>query len=307
MIAAAALPLSPPAIEQPAARQVSFGLVSGTVAPGTRSIVVRVGGRIVADRPLVGHRFSVHVALPPRETSVRVTSTGARGVRRSSVVAQVFGLPRAGEPHVRLPRLDPGLQSTIHDLAASFGGICGVYVQSLTTGAGAAWNARARFPAASTLKLAIAVAVLRVHDGVPPPGSRVDVLLRRMLVESDNRSANELEAWLGGSWRVDATIRDLGLRDTIMYGGYEVERRPASLEPIPVRVERQPYFGTGKYTTAWDLARLIRSVWLAAGARGPFPGALTPPDARYLLFLLAQVRDRGKLDRFLSGRAVVLH
>jgi Beta-lactamase enzyme family len=30
-------------------------------------------------------------------------------------------------------------------------------------------------------------------------------------------------------------------------------------------------------------------------------------DARYLLYLLAHVTDRGKLDRFLGGRATSLH
>jgi hypothetical protein len=31
------------------------------------------------------------------------------------------------------------------------------------------------------------------------------------------------------------------------------------------------------------------------------------PEARYLLWLLAQVSDHGKLDRFLDGRGVVMH
>ncbi len=47
-----------------------------------------------------------------------------------------------------------------------------------------------------------------------------------------------------------------------MYGGYEVRRLS---EAIPVRVEEQPAFGVGKYTTAWDMASLHRAVWLAAG------------------------------------------
>jgi len=46
-----------------------------------------------------------------------------------------------------------------------------------------------------------------------------------------------------------------------MFGGYETS--PLALAPIPVRVESQPAFGVGKYTTAADLARLARSVWLA--------------------------------------------
>ena len=70
----------------------------------------------------------------------------------------------------------------------------GYYVQSLTGGWGAAWNAKARFPAASTVKLAIAATVLAQHSGIPPPGSHVDALLREMIVPSDDEAANALSS-----------------------------------------------------------------------------------------------------------------
>jgi hypothetical protein len=119
-----------------------------------------------------------------------------------------------------------------------------------------------------------------------------------------------LLARIGGSWRVDETMRELGLRDSLMYGGYEVEelRQPAALRPIPIRVEEQPGFGVGKYTTAWDLARLARAVHLAAAGRGQLPRlGVTPPEARHLLWLLARVGDRGKLGRYLDGSTALLH
>jgi beta-lactamase class A len=313
VIAPVALPASP-AVVQPAAYEASFGLVTGTVAPGTVRIRIRADGRLLADRPLRSRRFSLRVDLPSRDVVVRVTSVGARGVRRTTSVGPVFGLPSAARPRAVAPRRDPALQRTVTSLARRFGRVSGIYVQSLTSGGGAAWNAKARFPAASTLKLAIAVAVLRAHDGLPPPGSRVDSLLHVMLVRSDNAAANELEAWLGGSTGagsrvVEATLAAIGIRDSVMFGGYETS--PLALAPIPVRVERQPAFGIGKYTTAADLARLARSVWLASGGLGPlprtFPGAFTPADARYLLRLLALVRDPGKLSRFLPRSDVVLH
>jgi beta-lactamase class A len=307
--------LPPPAIVQPAPYQASFGLVTGTVAPGAVQIRVHAGRRLLADRPLRGRRFSLRVDLPARDVTVRVTVVDAHGGRRTSTVGPVFGLPRAAAPHVSTPHADPALSRTVRGLARSFHGTSGVYVQSLGSGAGAAWNAKARFPAASTLKLAIAVAALRAHPGVPPPGSAVDVLLRAMLLRSDNAAANSLETWLGGSTSagshvVEGLLRTLGLHDTIMYGGYEIEGRSLQGE-IPIRLESQPSFGPGKYTTAHDLARLWRSVWLAAAGLGPlarsFPSAFTPADARYLLRLLAMVRDPGKLDRFLAPGDVVLH
>jgi beta-lactamase class A len=304
--------LAPPTIVAPAPREVSFGLVAGTAPPGTRRVIVRIGARILADKPLRGRTFSLHVALPSRDADVRVSVVDRNGRGASSVVRDVFGLPRAATPQQRLGQEDPVLAGTVRSLVRRHGGTTGVYVQDLRTGRGAAWNARARFPAASTLKLAIGVTVMRYLDGTPGEGTRVASLLRQMLVLSDNAAANDLEVWLAGSTsagsdRVNQTMRALGLHDSLMYGGYET-RRPAAGAPIPIRVESQPAFGVGKYTTAWDLARLARAVYLAAAGKGPLLGlGVSGSEARYLLRLLALVSDPGKLDRFLGSGPVVMH
>ena len=142
-----------------------------------------------------------------------------------------------------------------------------------------------------------------------------------MIVPSDDRAANALEVWLAGSTSagshvVNTLMRSIGLYDSIMYGGYEVtdsRRRLSSAgSEIPVRVDEQPGFGIGKYTTAFDMSLLWRSLWLASGNRGPLrakqPG-FTAADARYLMWLLAHVRDTPKLDSSLRGRGsiAVLH
>ena len=189
-----------------------------------------------------------------------------------------------------------------------YAGTAGYYVQSLTGGSGAAWNAKARFPAASTLKLAIAATVLAEHSGIPPPGSYVDGLLREMIIPSDDASANALLVWLDGStssgaYRVNALMGSLGLTDSLMYGGYEVRTLSSR---IPLRVDEAPAFGVGKYTTAWDMTSLWRAIWLASGGKGPLRSSqsgLTPADARYLLWLTAHVRDQPKLDTDRSLRA----
>ena len=196
---------------------------------------------------------------------------------------------------------------------ARHGGTAGVYVQDLRTGRGASWNARARFPAASTLKLAIAVTVMRSLDGKPAERTQLARLLGHMLVLSDNEAANALEVWLAGSTsagsaKVNETMRALGLNDSLMYGGYATRGAASAAPPIPVRIESQPAFGLGKYTTAWDLARLARAVYLAAAGKGPLLRlGVSGSEARYLLWLLAQVADRGKLDRYLGPGPVVMH
>jgi hypothetical protein len=310
MLEAAAPPLPPPALEQPAPRQVSYGLVSGRAARGTGVIVVSADGRILAVERLHGRRFWLRVSLPPGDLTVRVQAVSADGRRSARVVRNVFGLPAAARPRFVRARNDPRLARTVGRLATEFRGTCGIYAQSLTGGAGAAWNAKARFPAASTLKLAIAATVLAEHSGIPPPGSRVDALLREMIIPSDDEAANHLLVWLAGSTSagallVNGLMRSIGAPDSLMYGGYLVRTLSG---PIPVRVERQPAFGVGKYTTARDMSLLWRALWLRSEGLGPLrrtrPG-LTRADARYLLWLAAHVQDLPKLDRRIARNADV--
>jgi beta-lactamase class A len=311
-------PLPPPAIEQPAPRQVSYGVVSGRAAPGARRVLVYSGGRELGARSLRegsthGRRFWLRVVLPPGDVSVRVTTIARDGRSSSRVVRDVFALPAPAQPRVVRAREDPVLAAKLGPLVRRFPGTGAYYVQSLTSGGGAAWNARARFPAGSTLKLAIAVTALVRHAGIPARGSYVGGLFDEMITVSDDKAANALEVWMAGSTsagsdRVNAMMRSIGLVDSIMYGGYETDEARAPSGLIPVRVDEQPAWGIGKYTTAWDMTRLWRAVWLASGGIGPLrakqPG-FTPADARYLLWLLAHVRDSRKLDTSLRGRAGV--
>jgi hypothetical protein len=309
-------PPRPPAIYAPAPREVSFGEVRGRVAAGTRIVSIRVDGVYRGHAHLEGRRFWQTLALPSKDVTVRVTSVNATGDRASTSVGPVFGLSHAARPHAIKSSLDRGLQRKIRALVDAFPGTASVFVQDLRTGKGAAWNARARFMAASTLKLGIAIEVLRVLRGKPAPSSRIGELFRRMLVYSDNKAANDLEAWLGGgsvftgSARVTATLRALGLYDSYINGGYIIGT--AGTRPIPLNVVEQPYYySTGKYTTAWDLARIHKYVHRGAGGRGPLlrlQGHFSAGDARFLLWTLAHVRDPGKLDRYLDKPGVsVLH
>jgi len=314
-----AAPPRPPAVYSPAPREVSFGRIEGRVARGTREIRVRVDGRLAATKAVTRRRFVVVVPLPAHDVTLRVSAIDASGRHASTLVGPVFGLPKAVAPYAGpIPALrgyeDALLARQVRAMARGFPGACALFVQDLRTGAGASWNARARFPAASTLKLAIAVELMRELRGVPVPGSRLAALLWRMLVYSDDRSANELLEAIGGSTsggsaRVNTMMRALGLADSDMYGGYIVEDSLLR-RAIPLEIISRPSF-IGKATTAWDLARLERALHLAAGARGAliwqFRGAFTPSDARYLLYLLAHASTRGGLTAARGGGLTLLH
>jgi hypothetical protein len=316
-------PPRPPVVERPAAYQVSYGIVQGVAAPGSRRIVVRVDGKIVRDATLRGRSFSLDVPLPQREVRVRVETVDGDGRRAGRTVLHVLGLPRVARPVERPLRLDPRLERDVRRLVAGYPGTAALYVEDLATGAGAAWNARAAFPAASTLKLAIAVTVLTRVEGPPARGSELDRLVRQMLIPSDNGAANALLVRLGGStsgggYLVNATMQSIGLEHTEMYGGYVLgtalaaPSRDLAGRGVPLNVVSQPYWGVGKSTTPLDLARLFRALWLSSGGLGPLErmgSGVTPAESRYLLYVLARVGDRGKLARSAGALpgVVVMH
>jgi hypothetical protein len=303
-------PLQQPVIVEPGPLQASFGTVVARLDPATTHVVVTVNGNQVAARAVSGGRVALKVALPQRNSTIRVIARNAVGGRATAQVTPVYGLPRAGRPTWFQSTEDSGLARRLRRLALGFRGISAVFVQDLRTGRGAAWNARARFPAASTLKLGIALELLRVLGSQPRPDTRLGELLRKMIVYSDNGAANALLTWLGGSQsggaaRVNASMRALGLVESHMYGGYILGT--SANRAIPLRVESQPAFGVGKYTTAWDLARFHELLHLASAGRGrmmTLSGSFTPADARHLLYLLVHVRDPGKLDRYIADQGV---
>lgn len=301
----------PPAIISPGSRQASFGRILVRLAPQTERVTVFVNDELVRDRTVSGPVTRFTLDLPKGDSEIRVVAHDVHRATMSDTVGPVFGLPRAGRPTATKPRLEWLLQRRLRNLAEDFPGTTGFYLLNLRTGLGAGWNARARFPAASTVKLAIAIEVLRRLPAIPARGTTLSHRLRRMLVVSSNKAANELLEWLGGSQtegasQVTAMLRRVGLVDTLMYGGYIIGT--VSSRPIPLNVVSQPSF-TGKYTTAWDLARLHKYLHSATTGRGPLItrlGGFSKAEARHLLFHLGHSQDNGKLDRFVRDEAVAV-
>ena len=83
------------------------------------------------------------------------------------------------------------------------------WVRNLGNGRTAAYNAGAHFPSASTLKLAILLAVL-ARDDADPLRSSSWSLERSLVLSSSNRAANALLPRAGGPAGVDALVRALG-------------------------------------------------------------------------------------------------
>ena len=303
--------LERPAIVEPAPREASFGRIAGKVGPGTARVVVLVDGVERGDVEPRAGRFAAQVDLPLRKIRIQVVAEDAAGNRAVTTIAPVLGLPDVAAAPAADAALDPALARRVDRLVDEFSGVSGVYVQDLGSGLGAAWNATARFPAASTVKTAIAVEVLRILSERPPPDSELDLLLNAMLIDSDNAAANALLTWIGGSEtggaaEVNELLLALSLEDSRLYGGFLTAAEGA---PIPLETEESPSF-VGKYTSAWDLAQLYRWIHLAARDEGPLlslDGSFTASDARAILWILAHSNDHGKLDRFAPKGSIVPH
>ncbi len=191
-----------------------------------------------------------------------------------------------------------------------FRGTISYYVEDLQTGRSLVWNETQQLPAASIIKLPIAVSVfeqelagklrldaeveLKASDkaggsGVlkrTRTGTRLTVgnLVELMLQRSDNTATNILTDLLGLE-EINESCRRQGLAATCM------PRYIMDLQARDNRVEN--------FTTAADMARLLKALY---GRR-----VLDAPTSRQLLDILKGQHVRDRLPRYLPPGVVVAH
>jgi beta-lactamase class A len=302
VIAHAAPP--PPVIAAPA---VSFGRIAVRLGPRTERIEVQADGRITARlRPAPGPR-RVSVPVPTGVHPVRVRAIGRGGARWSATV-RVRALPPSARRAGRIPGfVDRRLQRDVEGLVAGMPAVTGVYVQHLVTGCGAAVNADAQFPAASTLKAAILVDAVRRGQAAP-----LGPTLDRMIIDSNDQAANSALAALGGgsgdagAAQVTRTLRDLGLSRSLVRRPYIIEN---ARRPLPIETTRGTSLYTNFISTPYELARLMVAVHRGAIGRGGVAriGIGAGAARRELLARLLDVRDTTKLVAGLPSGVPVAH
>jgi len=245
----------------------------------------------------------VTVPVPAGHHEVRVRARGPGGAAASRTI-RVWVLPRSGRRAGRVPGyVDPGLQGEVEALVGAFPATSGVYVQHLVSGCGAAVNADAQFPAASTLKAAILLQAVRRGGAAP---SSLGGLLDQMILTSDDRAANAVLAAVGGPAAVTEALHGLGLWRSLVRAPYilEGERRP-----LRIATTAQPALFTNYITTPFELARLMVAVHRGALGVGGLPRLGVPARAirTEVLPRLLDVRDRTKLPSGLPAGAPVAH
>jgi beta-lactamase class A len=241
-------------------------------------------------------RFRLHLQPGRYDLELRFFR-GGRLVRRS-IAPDTYLLAETGRLARPAAVTDARLQAELRRLGASFPGWAAVYTHDLRTGRAAGWNADARFPAASTVKLGVLAAVLRRWS----PHGRSPWLepdLRALTGWSSNLAANRLLRLVGdgsetlGVQRVEASLARLGATSSRYPGAYR----------IGTSVDEQPPLATGRVTTARDLARALYA--LAATASGDRAAArrtgLNDEAARYALGLLLESERSGANAGLVAG------
>jgi beta-lactamase class A len=202
------------------------------------------------------------------------------------------------------------LDSFLAGVRGRFRGVISYYIEDLQTGRTIAWNESQPLPAASVIKLPIAVSVfeqelagkilldaeieLKATDkadgsGVlkrTRSGTRLTVtnLLELMLQRSDNTATNILTDMLGLE-EINGSCHRQGLTATCM------PRYIMDLEARDNKIEN--------YTSAIDMGRLLRSLYAQQ--------ILDPPTSAQLLEILKGQHVRDRLPRYLPPDVVIAH
>lgn len=185
----------------------------------------------------------------------RVTATCRAGPARVQPAppAPLRAPFRPEDRHASLPRVrDAALERRLLAAVGRFDGTAGVWIHDLRTGRSAGVNEELRFPAASTVKLAVLAAVLATHPR--PERSPLAYDAEQIGAWSSNLGANRIVSRLGLGAVADA-LRRLGMTSSTYPGLYRAGT--AAFPPGPHT----------RVTTVRDLGRALFRLHAAALGR----------------------------------------
>lgn len=286
---------------EPLEGEAFFGAVRARLPGDASRVEARWNGRLVLQRPqgkVVGG--VAHIALdrvPPGPGTLEIRFYDGEKLQAVQEARQLWLLPPSAIRTPAAERRDHVLAGRLGAIAAGFNGFSAVWTHDFSSGRTAGWNNQARFPAASTVKLGVLAAALKLA-GARPERSRLAHDLRSMSTWSSNLAANRLLRLLGGGntergkAKVEATLRQMGATRSTYTGEYRVgtsghtSSSPAGTEPPLV---------SARTTTAEDLGRILASLHSAATGK---PAArrraqLSRHQARVGLALLLNSVARG--------------
>lgn len=194
------------------------------------------------------------------------------------------------------------LERALDRYTADFPGFAALYIQDLATGEEATVDADVAFSGMSTLKIAIATAVMQKLDGgikADDPVSRdIGIWLDYALGESNNQAANQLLRWLGdgdmgaGTRRFTELMHNLGFVSTYMQSGYEVD---VQLPQIPTPGNQREDWDTNPdanlQSTPAEMGRLLAAIYHCTQGEGilieTYGDTITPDECETILFYMS--------------------
>lgn len=257
-------PARVPEPETPKSGEVFFGFVRARAPARAVAAEIELGGRtFVASASgglLLWSPGRGDVPSGVHDLHVTYRSSTRRPVGRVEA-RRVWLLPPIALTPSPRPTVDVALSARLRALARGFDGYSAIWVHDVVTGRTAAWNADARFPAASLVKLGVLVAALARY-GPRPERSAAAYDLRAIAGWSSNAAANRLLRKVGGPTVVERALRRLGATSSTYTGDYRLGtgRLRAWDAPNP------PPLVSARVTTARDMGRVL--FHLHAGALG---------------------------------------
>jgi beta-lactamase class A len=210
------------------------------------------------------------------------------------------------------------LAEALNAALADFTGVAGIYARDLSTGQELCINCEVAFAGLSTMKVAIALELYRISE--TPLPTRSASLLRNMLTESDNTSANQLLAEIGstdpysGALRVTDFVAGLGLASTYLAAPYDLKEGAVPVERVTpansrtdISTDPDPYI----QTTPMEMGLLLESVYHCAHGGGIlrllYPQALPPSECEELLAWMALNSGNSLLGEGMPAGTLVAH
>lgn len=199
------------------------------------------------------------------------------------------------------PPTTSDLAAILDSYTADFPGFAAIYLHDLTTDEETVVDPDVAFSGMSTMKIAIALAVMHKLDGGiqadDPVSDEVGQWLDYALGESNNYAANQLLRWLGdgdigaGARRFTAFMDELGFISTYMQSGYDVD---ISLPQIPTPGNQRDDWNTNPDTniqsTPREMGQILSAIFRCMNGEGPlmqrYADTITPDECETILFYM---------------------
>jgi len=191
------------------------------------------------------------------------------------------------------------LQKAIDSYLSNFPGFAAAYVYDIPNRDAANVDGDVSFSGMSTLKIALAAAIMQQVDGLPAgrEGYELGQWIDLALGESNNFAANLLINRLGdgdtptGARRFTQFMRDLGFENTYMQSGYDAKVQfPQLPTPGNQRDDWETNPDSNLQSTPAEMGRILTAIYDCTQGGGllldVFPKDFTPEECEYILFYL---------------------